>query len=105
MRHVHLADAVDLGAAADRIGRRRFFAAAVEREHGRAFERRREEGAGGVRSMVLDEVPARRGPVGAARAKRDCRWCGAPLARCRGALTIDERNSGSQAASHSSAIG
>ncbi len=58
MRQVDLCDPVIVAAVEVSETGRRAFAAAVHRHHGGRLERRREEGAGLVREVMLDEAPA-----------------------------------------------
>ena len=55
VREVDLADHLQAVAVSQRQRRRGPFADTVHRQHGRALERRREEGAGGMAQVVLGE--------------------------------------------------
>ena len=58
VRVVHLADALQLVAGADTVGRRGALATPIQRHHSGLRVRRGVEGAGGVRDVMLHEVPA-----------------------------------------------
>src|SRR5262249_34185279 len=63
MRKVHASDGAKVAAPADGPRRADEVAEAIDGAHGRVVERRREEGAGEVRRVMLDVAPARAHPA------------------------------------------